>query len=69
MTRNFEMGDKLELVYAWVETNEAIEFEDNSNREFELLYSFPPAALCGRKEEQLKDIFDSDQEKVMIREL
>ena len=69
ITRNFSMNDKLELIYAWVETNDEIEFEDNEKREFELMHSFPPTALCERKNEYLKDIFDSDQEKVMIREL
>lgn len=67
--RNFSSNERLEMIYAWVETNEQIEFEDNSKRQFELLYSFPPTALCQRKEEELKEIFDSDQEKVMIREL
>ena len=67
--RNFLIDEKLELVYNWVETNEEIEFEESNKRAFELLYSFPPASLESKKNEYLKDIFDSDQEKIMIREL
>lgn len=33
------------------------------------MYSFPPTALSDKKSIPLKEVFDSDQEKVMIREL
>jgi hypothetical protein len=33
------------------------------------MHGFPPCSLSDRKEKMLKDVFDSDQEKIMIREI
>lgn len=59
----------MDLLYHWVETNDEIEFEDNKKREFELLYGFPPSSLSSRRDSKLKNIFESDQEKILIREM
>lgn len=68
-TRSFNSEQNMDLLYHWVETNEEIEFEDNKKREFELLYGFPPSSLSSRRDSKLKNIFESDQEKILIREL
>lgn len=67
--RNFDSTEKLDLIYHWVETNEEIQFEDNIARNFELMHGYPPTSLANRKDDKLKDIFDSDLEKIMIKEL
>lgn len=66
--RNFAADEKLELIYHWVEVNEEIEFED-PRRQFEIMYSYPPEPLSARKDQLLSRVFDSPQEKVVIREL
>lgn len=66
--RNFPREETLELVYQWVELNDDIEFE-GEERQFELMYSYPPESLAPRRGEELRRVFESEQEKVMIREL
>ena len=67
--RNFGVEEKLDLVYQWVEVNEEIGWEDEHNRRFEIMHSYPPVGLGGRREELLRDIFEGEQEKLVIREL
>jgi hypothetical protein len=57
------------MIYNWVETHPEIEFEDNVKRSFQLMSGFPPVSLETQREHKLKDVFDSDQEKIIINEL
>jgi hypothetical protein len=59
--RNFSSDEKLDVVYHWVELNENIVFEDEQNRKFEIMHSYPPILLSDRREDTLKEIFDSSQ--------
>jgi hypothetical protein len=68
-TRNFDSSQPLSLVYKWVETNDGIKFEDNSKRQFELMHGYPPSSIHSLRDKKLREIFDSDQEKVIIKEL
>ena len=47
VVRNFPKDEHLELVYHWVETNDDIQFEDDSRR-FELLAGYPPQPLSDK---------------------
>lgn len=70
ISRNFERGEKLELVYHWVETNEDIEFEDEA-RQFELLHMHgcPPVPIGGARDKLLRDLFQEEIEQLVIKEL
>lgn len=36
---------------------------------FEIMYSYPPTALSPLKDKVLGEVFDGEQEKLLIREL